>query len=105
MKLQVQELQNVSFEVIIADDGSTSETRELIKQLSPQLNFPVQHLWQTDEGFRAAMARNRALAVAQGEYIIFMDGGVIVEQGSPEQLFRDPQHERTRSFLQQIRSV
>ena len=37
--------------------------------------------------------------------VVVMDGGVIVEQGSPEQLFRDPQHERTRSFLQQIRSV
>ena len=39
------------------------------------------------------------------DHVVLMDGGVIVEQGSPEQLFRDPQHERTRSFLQQIRSV
>ena len=30
---------------------------------------------------------------------IFMDGGVIVEQGAPEQLFTDPREERTRQFL------
>ena len=44
-------------------------------------------------------------AMEVADKVVVMDGGVIVEQGSPEQLFRDPQHERTRSFLQQIRSV
>ena len=31
--------------------------------------------------------------------VIFMDGGVVVEQGTPEQVIDNPQHERTRSFL------
>lgn len=31
--------------------------------------------------------------------VVFMDGGVIVEQGTPEQVINNPQHERTRSFL------
>lgn len=34
--------------------------------------------------------------------IIFMDGGHILEQGPPEQLFASPQHERTRQFLSRI---
>ena len=34
--------------------------------------------------------------------VIFMDGGVIVEEGKPEQIFDDPQHERTRAFLRAI---
>jgi cystine transport system ATP-binding protein len=34
--------------------------------------------------------------------IIFMDGGVIVERGTPQQLFTNPQHERTKQFLQLI---
>jgi len=34
--------------------------------------------------------------------VVFMDGGVIVEEGSPEQLLGDPQHERTRRFLEQV---
>ena len=35
---------------------------------------------------------------------IVMDHGVIVEQGSPQQLFENPQHERTKAFLQRLRS-
>ncbi|MGM0930417.1 MAG: amino acid ABC transporter ATP-binding protein [Actinomycetota bacterium] len=31
--------------------------------------------------------------------VIFMDGGVVVEQGTPEQVIDNPQHERTRAFL------
>jgi polar amino acid transport system ATP-binding protein len=31
--------------------------------------------------------------------VVFMDGGVIVEQGTPEQVIDNPQHERTRAFL------
>jgi polar amino acid transport system ATP-binding protein len=35
--------------------------------------------------------------------VIFMDKAVIVEEGSPEQIFDAPQHERTRNFLGMIR--
>ncbi|WP_126428233.1 amino acid ABC transporter ATP-binding protein [Brevibacillus marinus] len=35
--------------------------------------------------------------------VIFMDGGVIVERGKPDELFQRPVHERTRQFLQHIR--
>ncbi|MCC5894503.1 MAG: amino acid ABC transporter ATP-binding protein [Alkalibacterium sp.] len=34
--------------------------------------------------------------------VIFMDEGLIVEKGTPEQLFGDPQNERTRDFLDKI---
>ena len=34
--------------------------------------------------------------------VIFMDGGVIVEEGKPEQIFDHPQHERTQAFLRGI---
>ncbi|MDM8559960.1 glycosyltransferase family 2 protein, partial [Candidatus Parabeggiatoa sp. HSG14] len=66
---------NFSFEVIIADDGSTQATAELIKQFQPRL--PMQHIWQEDKGFRAAMARNRAIAASTGHYLIFLDGDCI----------------------------
>ncbi|MDA3935398.1 MAG: amino acid ABC transporter ATP-binding protein [Actinomycetota bacterium] len=35
--------------------------------------------------------------------VVFMDGGVIVEQGTPEEIFDHPQHERTQDFLGHIR--
>jgi ABC-type polar amino acid transport system ATPase subunit len=34
--------------------------------------------------------------------VLFMDGGVIVEEGTPDQLFTNPQHSRTKSFLNKI---
>jgi polar amino acid transport system ATP-binding protein len=37
-----------------------------------------------------------------GEAVLFMDGGVVVEQGPPEEIFRAPSHERTRLFLRSV---
>ncbi|NIH86159.1 amino acid ABC transporter ATP-binding protein [Amycolatopsis granulosa] len=34
--------------------------------------------------------------------VLFMDDGVVVEQGSPEQVIGDPRHERTRAFLARV---
>jgi putative lysine transport system ATP-binding protein len=34
--------------------------------------------------------------------VVFMDQGVIVEQGSPEDIFNNPKQERTRAFLSRI---
>lgn len=36
------------------------------------------------------------------ERVIFMDGGYIVEEGTPDQLFGSPRHERTKAFLSKI---
>ena len=40
-----------------------------------------------------------AFARAVADKVIFMDGGVIVEQGAPEQVFGDTQQARTKRFL------
>ena len=40
-----------------------------------------------------------AFARDVSDHVIFMDGGVIVEQGSPEQVINNPQQERTKLFL------
>jgi polar amino acid transport system ATP-binding protein len=37
-----------------------------------------------------------------GDRVLFMDEGVIVEEGSPEELFNNPKHPRTKSFLSKI---
>jgi polar amino acid transport system ATP-binding protein len=38
-----------------------------------------------------------------GDRVVFMDAGVVVEEGTPEQVLTDPQHERTQRFLQMVR--
>ncbi|MEV4350195.1 amino acid ABC transporter ATP-binding protein [Actinoplanes sp. NPDC049596] len=37
-----------------------------------------------------------------GDNLIFMDGGVVVEQGAPREVIANPQHERTRAFLSKV---
>lgn len=65
------------FEIIVADDGSGEETTQLIKRLSARFSTPLLHVWQSDEGFRAAAIRNKAISKASGDYLIFLDGDCV----------------------------
>lgn len=67
------------FEIIIADDGSTEDTCELIDKLKLLHPIAITHLWQEDRGFRKTQILNRAIAAAQGDYLIFLDGDCIVQ--------------------------
>ncbi len=49
-------------EIIIADDGSGEETRNLVKEWQAKSQIPIIHSWQEDDGFRAASSRNKAIA-------------------------------------------
>ena len=69
-----------NFEIIIADDGSTANTRTCVERLAAGAPVPVQHVWQPDRGFRAAMARNRGTLAAKGDYIVFLDGDCIPQR-------------------------
>ena len=40
-----------------------------------------------------------------GDRIFFMDGGVISEEGTPDEIFNHPRNERTREFLSKVRCV
>jgi glycosyltransferase involved in cell wall biosynthesis len=39
---------------------------------------PLRHSWQEDDGFRAARSRNRAIAGARGEYVLLLDGDMLL---------------------------
>jgi glycosyltransferase involved in cell wall biosynthesis len=69
-----------NFEIIIADDGSTANTVACVERLAAGAPVPLRHVWQPDEGFRAAMARNRGTLAASGEYIIFLDGDCVPQR-------------------------
>jgi len=49
------------------------------------------------------VSHEMGFARAAADRVIFMDHGLIVEQGSPAEIFETPTHERTRAFIGQIR--
>jgi glycosyltransferase involved in cell wall biosynthesis len=78
-------------EVIIADDGSTEETKLMIERFSKKNDIKVIHSWQKDEGFRAAMSRNRAISKSSCDYIILIDGDMILHPKFVEEHLRNSQ--------------
>ncbi len=65
------------FEVLIADDGSGPEIKNLVERVKPQVTFPIRHLWQEDSGFRKNAMLNKAILASQTDYIVFIDGDCI----------------------------
>ena len=58
-----------------------------------------------DEGLTmVTVTHEMQFAREVSDRVIFMDKGVIAEQGSPEQLFEHPQQERTQQFLSRYQS-
>ena len=69
------------------DPELTGEVLKVIKQLAEEDMTMV------------IVTHEMPFARAVSDRVIFMDGGVIVEQGAPENVFGSPQQERTRQFL------
>ncbi|PNS08964.1 glycosyltransferase family 2 protein [Solilutibacter silvestris] len=65
-------------EVIVADDGSRADTAELIRTMARDFPVPLIHAWQEDDGFRLARVRNLGIAASSGDYVIFLDGDLIL---------------------------
>jgi glycosyltransferase involved in cell wall biosynthesis len=66
------------FEVVVADDGSTAATSQLVEAWKAKIGHRLDHVWHEDRGFRAAEIRNRAILASRGAYCIFLDGDCIV---------------------------
>ena len=73
--LQQQTAEN--FEILFCDDGSGSETRQVIDHFRSTSRFPIQHLWQENKGFRKCKILNEAVRKARGDTFIFLDGDCI----------------------------
>ena len=65
-------------EILVADDGSDERTAQLIARYREESEIPIVHVWQEDTGFRVGSIRNKAIARASGNYIIQVDGDVIL---------------------------
>lgn len=58
-------------EIIIADDGSGEETRQLIERYKSFL--PIKHVWHEDRGFRKTTILNKAIVASTADYLVFTD--------------------------------
>lgn len=68
------ECQSVNhIEIIIADDGSSLETKNLISKFQVHRTLNIKHVWQDDDGFQKCRILNKALLAAESEYLIFTD--------------------------------
>ena len=68
--------------ICIADDGSGPETKAAVEAFAaahPEL--PVRHVWHEDRGFEKAAILNRAIATSEAEFLIFIDGDVLIDPG------------------------
>ncbi len=66
-----------SYELIVADDGSTEATRETVARIAQTSPVHIEHVWHPDDGFRLSGIRNKGIARARGDYIIFLDGDCV----------------------------
>lgn len=66
-----------NFEIIVADDGSTSETKKVIDSFISKFKYPIKHVWQEDNGFQKTKILNKAILKSASEYLIFTDGDCI----------------------------
>lgn len=65
-------------EIIIADDGSGRQTRELVAKFASTCNIPIKHTWHENHGFRKSLILNKAMQYASADYIIEIDGDIIM---------------------------
>jgi len=68
------------FEMVIADDGSTNDTKQLIDSMRNEVFYPIQHIWQADEGFRKCEILNKAIVASKAGYLVISDGDCIPRQ-------------------------
>jgi len=95
-------------EILIADDGSDDRTKAMIAAFRGGTTIPVKHFWHEDKGFRKTIIMNKALENAVGEYIIQIDGDIILHSQFIEDHLDEAQEgfyiKGSRSMLSQNRT-
>ncbi|MBX2682487.1 glycosyltransferase family 2 protein [Campylobacter lari] len=76
----VKNLELLPDEVLIADDGSMEDTAKLIQKYQKDFPCKLEHIWQEDKGFRLSEIRNKAINASKSEYIIVIDGDMILDK-------------------------
>ena len=86
--------------VMLFDEPTSALDPEMIKEVLDVMTELSQDAGMTVLSVTHEMGFARAVA----DQLLFFDAGVIVERGTPQQIFEDPQQPRTKQFLSQILS-
>lgn len=89
-------------EILVADDGSGAETAALIARYRNIFKVPLKHAWQEDAGFRKSTILNKAIKLAESDYIIEIDGDIVLHPNFIEDHVR---HARRGIFVQGARTM
>jgi L-cystine transport system ATP-binding protein len=84
-------------EVILFDEPTSALDPELVGEVLAVMRAVAQ------EGITMVVVTHEmSFAHDIADHVVFMDGGVIVEEGKPREIFRSPKEQRTRQFLDRI---
>jgi glycosyltransferase involved in cell wall biosynthesis len=100
-------------EVMIADDGSATETRDTVGQMQQVLQqvFPIKHIWHEDRGFRKPKILNETVRQSTGDYLVFIDGDCMahkhfirahIERSSPDAILSGKRVEIGKELTERI---
>lgn len=65
------------FEVVVADDGSTDRTHEIVHKFARTVDFPLRLATHPHGGFRVALCRNDGVRASAAPYLLFSDSDCI----------------------------
>jgi glycosyltransferase involved in cell wall biosynthesis len=69
-----------NFELIIAEDDCSPDVKAFIDKKRECCSLDIKHITQADKGFRKNRLLNKAIAAAEGEYLVFIDGDCILHK-------------------------
>ena len=81
-------------EIMLFDEPTSALDPEIVGEV-----LEVMRGLATDGMTMVVVTHEMAFARTVSDRVVFMDKGVVAEEGSPEEIFGNPKHERTREFL------
>jgi glycosyltransferase involved in cell wall biosynthesis len=87
-------------EIVIADDGSGPATQALVSEFAAHSSIPVRAVSQPHAGFRLTRLRNLAIAATRADYLVFVDGDMVLH---PEFVADHVQFAQRGCFTQGVR--
>lgn len=100
--LSILDQSHLPNQILIADDGSGYKTQLLIGKYQKIFNIPIIHVWQEDKGFRKTVILNKTMKYAKSDYIIQIDGDIILNKHFIKDHLRNAQK---KSFVQGCRVI